>query len=144
MTGWIQSHADALQKAGVIWFAIGIVSLLVTVVTLPVIILRLPADYFVNERRLRLVSRSLHPVLGYTALALKNMLGLALFVLGAVMLFVPGQGLLTMLIGLMLMNFPGKYRLEQRLVRRPAVLRTLNRIRGRWQRAPLLPPPDAS
>lgn len=142
LSGWFQSHADTLQKFGVAWVAIGVISLVITIISLPVIIVRLPADYFVRERRVRLLNTQLHPVLGWGALALKNLVGLALLVLGAVMLFVPGQGVLTMLIGLMLMNFPGKYRLEQRLVRRPAVLRTLNRIRNRWQRPPLLAPDD--
>lgn len=142
ITDWIKTHAEGLQKAGVIWFAIGIGSLVVTIIALPIVILRLPPDYFVRERRLRLLSASLHPLLGWVALALKNLLGVALFILGAVMLFVPGQGILTMLIGLMLMNFPGKYKLEQKLVRRPAVLRTLNRIRARWRRTPLLAPAD--
>lgn len=140
ITGWIEAHSGALQKAGVAWFAVGVLSLIVTVVTLPVVIVRLPPDYFVRERRLKLISDSLHPVLGWCALAIKNVLGLVLFLLGAIMLFVPGQGILTMLIGLMLMNFPGKYRLEQSLVRRPSVLRTLNRIRAHWKRPPLLAP----
>ncbi len=47
------------------------------------------------------------------------------------MLVTPGQGLLTLLIGLLLLNFPGKYRLERWLVRRPGVLRTLNWVRRR-------------
>lgn len=140
ISGWFEAHADALQKAGVVWFTVGVLSLVITIVTLPAVIVRLPPDYFVRERRLKLISDSLHPVLGWFALALKNLLGLALFVLGAIMLFVPGQGLLTMLIGLMLMNFPGKYRLEQSLVRRPSVLRTLNRVRAHWKRPPLLAP----
>ena len=132
---------ESLQRLGAAWFLIGIGSLIVTVIALPVVILRIPADYFVRDRRLRLVTRTQHPVIAFLLLALKNLLGLVLFVLGAVMLFIPGQGILTMLIGLLLMNFPGKYRLEQRLVRRPAVLRTLNRIRARWDREPLQPPP---
>lgn len=138
---WFKSHADALGALGAAWIAVGVASLIVTVVTLPIVIVRLPADYFVRDRRIRLASMSQHRVVAWMLITLKNLLGLALFVLGAVMLFVPGQGILTMLIGLLLMNFPGKYRLEQKLVRRPAVLRTLNRVRARWNRAPLEPPP---
>ena len=50
---------------------------------------------------------------------------------------VPGQGLLTALIGLTLINFPGKTELERRLIGRPAVLRTVNRLRARFHRPPL-------
>ena len=45
------------------------------------------------------------------------------------MLVLPGQGTVTILIGLALTNFPGKYALEQRIVCQPAVAKTLNRIR---------------
>jgi hypothetical protein len=49
----------------------------------------------------------------------------------------PGQGLLTILIGLILVNFPGKYKIERRLVRRPGVLQSINKIRTRFQRPPI-------
>ncbi len=73
----------------------------------------------------------------------KNLLGGVLVVLGLVMLLTPGQGLLTLLIGLMLMNFPGKYRLERWLVTRPGVLRALNWLRARQGHQPLEAPPGA-
>jgi len=57
---------------------------------------------------------------------------------GIVMLVLPGQGILTIVIGLMLSNFPGKYRLERWLVMRPRVLRTINWLRQRSKRNPLL------
>jgi hypothetical protein len=52
------------------------------------------------------------------------------------MLFTPGQGILTILAGLLLMNFPGKYRLERWLVQRPGVLSSLNWLRTRRGKAP--------
>ena len=134
---WLQVHAGLLQKTGAIWFATGVGSLIIILITLPLVIVRLPPDYFVRQRRVRLSAHAAHPALALFLLALKNLFGLTLFVLGVVLLFIPGQGLLTMLIGLLLMNFPGKYHLEQRLVQRPAVLRTLNRIRAKWDRPPL-------
>jgi hypothetical protein len=62
-----------------------------------------------------------------------------LVVLGLIMAVpgVPGQGLLTVLIGLTLLSFPGKRRLERRFVRMPALLRGINRLRGRFRRPPL-------
>ncbi len=71
----------------------------------------------------------------------KNILGGLLVVMGVVMLFTPGQGLLTILIGLLLLNFPGKYRLERWLVLRPGVLRGLNWLRQRRGHRPFDAPP---
>ena len=59
---------------------------------------------------------------------------------GIAMLVLPGQGLLTILIGLTLLNFPGKYTAERRLAGRPRIARTLNRIRAAARRPPLAIP----
>jgi hypothetical protein len=60
------------------------------------------------------------------------------------MLLLPGQGLLTILMGLALTNFPGKYDLERRIVSRPAVSTALNRIRRAGSRPPLEMPAPAA
>ena len=49
---------------------------------------------------------------------------------------VPGQGLLTIFIGVLLIDFPNKYRLERWLVTRPGVLPLLTRLRIRFGRPP--------
>jgi hypothetical protein len=69
----------------------------------------------------------------------RNLAGGVLVLLGAIMAVpgVPGQGLLTMLIGLTLLSFPGKRRLERRFVRMPALLGAINRLRARFARPPL-------
>ena len=65
------------------------------------------------------------------------LLGLAVSLPG-----IPGQGLLTILIGLMLIDFPGKHRLERTIISRPKILRTVNRLRARYDKRPLvLDPP---
>ena len=51
-----------------------------------------------------------------------------------------GQGLLTLLVGLLLMNFPGKYQLERWLVGRPGVLAALDWLRQRKGEPPFDPP----
>jgi len=72
----------------------------------------------------------------------RNLLGLVLIAVGIVLSLplVPGQGLLTILIGLVLVDFPGRRRLELGLVRRRGVLAALNRIRARFGRPALAPP----
>jgi hypothetical protein len=52
------------------------------------------------------------------------------------MLFTPGRGFLTLPAGLLLMNFPGKCRLERWLVQRPGMLRSLNWLRTRRGKPP--------
>jgi hypothetical protein len=80
-----------------------------------------------------------HPVVrgfGYVA---KNLAGLVLVLLGIVMALpgIPGQGFLTIIIGITLLNFPRKRRLERRLIGRPAILRNINRLRARFHHPPL-------
>jgi hypothetical protein len=68
----------------------------------------------------------------------RNALGYVFIVVGIVMLVIPGQGVLTIVIGIMLLNFPGKYRLERWLVVRRPVLRSINWLRRRSKRNPLV------
>lgn len=122
----------------VIWgTALSLVTLAAALVAVPWVVCRLPANYFTDAHRHRLRDPA-GP--GYLLLnLLRNLLGAVLVVLGVVMLFTPGQGLVTLLTGLLVMNFPGKYRLERALVARRGVARTLNWLRDRRG----LPPFDA-
>ena len=72
----------------------------------------------------------------------RNAVGLVLIALGLVLSIpgVPGQGIITVLAGVLLVEFPGRHRVAVALARLPGVLETLNRIRGRFQRPPLLAP----
>ena len=71
-------------------------------------------------------------------LAAKNLLGYLLIVAGIAMLLLPGQGVLTMLLGFIMVDLPGKYRFERWLVARPLVLRSINMLRRRAGREPLI------
>ena len=70
----------------------------------------------------------------------KNILGYFFVVIGFLMLFVPGQGIMTMLIGVMFLDFPGKYHLERRLVSYGPIFRSMNWLRHRTGRQPLNKP----
>ncbi len=80
-----------------------------------------------------------HPVLRFLGLAGKNVAGVLLILLGVIMSLpgVPGQGVLVILIGLTLVDFPGKRRLELWFIRRPTLLTAINRLRARFHRAAL-------
>jgi hypothetical protein len=70
-------------------------------------------------------------------ITLKNVVGIVLLMAGIVMLFTPGQGILTILLGLSFVDFPGKRGLERRIVGNPVVLDKINSLRARANRPPL-------
>lgn len=135
---------DAIDWSAVFWWASGLsaVALIATAVGVPWAVARLPSDYFNRDERAVWRGRADAPLAAVVLGLAKNVLGAVLLVLGAIMLLTPGQGLLTLLIGLLLLNFPGKYRLERWLVLRPGVLRTLNWLRRRHGREPFQSPPE--
>jgi hypothetical protein len=81
-----------------------------------------------------------HPLLLGIGLVVKNGLGAILALAGAVMALplVPGPGLLFMLLGFSVLDFPGKRAVERRLLGVQSVLRSLNAIRAKFKRPPLL------
>lgn len=97
-------------------------------------LVRLPADYFVTEN----VSRSNNRLV---ALA-RNAAGALLVIVGLLLSIpgVPGQGLLTMVCGVLLLDFPGKRGFERRFLAHPKALAAVNRLRERARVAPLLAP----
>ena len=134
----------ALQHHRLVAAWLGLASLLVliaTAVALPVVLARIPQGYFVRERRARAHLTAGHPLLRALFLLAKNLLGAALVVAGVAMLVLPGQGLVSIFAGLMLMNFPGKHALERWFIRRPGILKAVNWLRAR-RGAPPLDHPD--
>lgn len=118
------------------WLFVGsIASLVLCAVLLPMIVLRLPADYFASSRDEQPAPRSFY---GWLLRIGKNVVGVLFLLAGIAMLVLPGQGVLTILIGLMLINFPGKRSLERRVVGRPSILKILNNMRQRRSLPPLL------
>ena len=125
------AHAGAMLIASV-------AMLIMTFIFLPFLIARLPPDYFVNDERPPPLSR--YVVVHLALMALKNLIGLAFVLLGIMLLFLPGQGLLTLIIGLTIMNYPGKFAIERWLAMRPHVLPALNWFRARRGHPPLEDP----
>lgn len=103
----------------------------------PWAIVRLPADYFHYHARHRVLWSTLHPVLRFVLLLGKNLLGCILIVMGLAMLVLPGQGLLTILIGILLLDFPGKFNFERWLISRKPILHTSNWLRKKAHKEPL-------
>jgi hypothetical protein len=103
------------------------------------VIVQMPATYFQDTRHPPALVQE-HPIIRWAGRIGKNLLGLVLIVLGVLLSLpgIPGQGLLTILIGLMLLDFPGKHRLERKLVLRPSIRSTIDRLRARFGKPPLV------
>lgn len=124
---WAEQNAVLLTGLGVG----SLVLLVIGVLLIPVVVVRIPADAFVHRP-----PPPLHPV----TRVLKNVFGTILILAGVLMLVLPGQGILTILVGLALVDFPGKRRLELAIVRRPIIRRTIDRMREKRGVAPLIVP----
>jgi hypothetical protein len=117
--------------------AIIIVVAVVTTTAGILVVLRLPPDHF-NHRPASEAWRNRHPVVRVTLTVLKNLLGIVVLPMGIIMSLplVPGPGLVFLLLGLSLLDFPGKRALQRRLVTQPFVMRLLNQTRTRFGKRP--------
>jgi hypothetical protein len=123
---------------------LGVASLLMFVGSLigvPLVVVRLPEDYLHREQKL---VRDWPRYLFLPYMVLKNALGILFFLSGLAMLFLPGQGLLTMFIGLVLLDFPRKQILVHRILGYWRILRVINRLRAKFGKPVLGPPPVQS
>lgn len=133
MLQWIAEN-EALS------WAIGGMSVLVFVLGLllvPVLVVRVPTDYFAHDRRPPGRWAGRHLIVRLVMLVGKNLFGGVLILAGLAMLALPGQGLLTLLLGFLMIDLPGKYRFEKWLVRRRWVHRPINWMRRRRGCEPL-------
>ena len=134
---WIQSHPTLIG-----WWALALSTVMFVggLVLMPILIIRMSADYFLHPEPSSESWRSRHPALRISILVIKNVLGVILLLAGLAMLVLPGQGIITILVALSLLNFPGKRSLEMRIVRWGPVLQTINWIRTQARRPPLVVP----
>jgi uncharacterized membrane protein YbaN (DUF454 family) len=126
---WRGFLIGALIFVGTFFINLGIVSF---------ILVKIPANHFSKSRKTKFWSGP-RPLLHAAGVVGKNIGGLLLVALGIVLSLpgVPGQGLLTVLLGLMLLDFPGRRRLEQKLLRRPSIVNAINHLRARFGKEPL-------
>jgi len=103
------------------------------------IMIRIPADYFKKDNPRKILPNHHRAVRG-AVLVSRNILGAFLVALGIVLSLpgVPGQGLLTILLGVMLLDFPGKRTLEYKLVSRPKVRAAINKLREKFGKPELI------
>ena len=133
---WVRQHDTVFYWVG----AISLATVIVSFVAVPIVIRRMPYDYFLENSSGAEDIREQHPVLRVVFLILKNLIGGILAIGGLIMFLTPGQGVLTLLIGLLLMDFPGKRGLEIRLMKLKPVKKTVDWIRSKGEKPPLVLP----
>ena len=103
------------------------------------ILVKIPADYFQDSGKKKFLAKQ-SPVVRVLAIIGKNVAGVLLVILGVLLSLpgVPGQGILTILLGIMLLDFPGRRRLERRIVGWPKVFNAINKLRRRFDKPPLV------
>jgi hypothetical protein len=136
MIEWFTDNAWWLMAAGFVMSVAGVGVLLALAILMP-------ADHFM-PRRLRADAPRPHPALRVLGIAMKNLFGAALLVLGLILALplVPGPGVLFILLGASLMDLPGKHALIRYIFSKPVVLQPINTLRAKWNRPPIQVPHD--
>ena len=132
---WSSMNSDLLFLLG----SLSIFILIISVFMMVLIISFLPEDYFKSENRnlISSVQNSRYPLLKLLVLITKNFFGILLLLSGILMLVLPGQGILTIITGLVFMDYPGKYKFERNLLKQKGVINSINWIRSRLSKPPL-------
>ena len=132
---WSSMNSDLIFLLG----SLSVFILIISVFMMVLIISFLPEDYFKSENRnlISSVQNSRYPLLKLLALITKNFFGVLLFLSGILMLVLPGQGILTIITGLVFIDYPGKYKFERKLLRQKGVINSINWIRSRLRKPSL-------
>jgi len=133
MPEWLLIQATSLWWIGLV----SVCTFFASLIIVPWLIVRMPPEYFVNPDHPTRAAAIRHPALRVLYLVAKNLLGAVLVASGILMLVLPGQGLLTILVGAVLLNYPGKFKVERWIVTRPHIWRLVNRLRRYAGQAPL-------
>jgi hypothetical protein len=139
MIEWLSGQWASLTL-GKVLLGVGLflASLLISFAAIGIVMVKIPANYFSSHYKQDFLPNSSWAV-RWGAVILKNILGLLLIGLGIVLSLpgVPGQGILTILLGLIMIDVPGKRPLEAKIIKRPTVLAAVNNLRGRYNKPPL-------
>ncbi|WP_020474017.1 hypothetical protein [Zavarzinella formosa] len=141
MPEWLQQFVPEGWDSREVLFVTAGFTIATAVISLAMVawvVVRLPGDYFVSDRAANRWKES-HPLIRWPMTILSQLLGIVLILLGIVMSLpgVPGQGFLTIMVGIMLLEFPGKRNVERWVLRRRGVSLGINKIRARFGREPL-------
>jgi len=137
MPALIHEHTPLLLA---ILGSVSLFTFIASLIALPIIVAKLPPEHFLRPREGRPPWKRQRPLRTTTLHVLRNLLGLAMLVGGIAMLVLPGQGILTIAIGLLIMDFPRKRALETWLLSRAPVRSGINWLRRKAKEPPLVLP----
>ena len=124
-------------KSFIFW--LGLLSFLIfifSLVSIKWLVALIPSDYFVYKKDSKFKSK--YPFTWLISMIIKNIIGYLLIIGGILMLLLPGQGLFTIFIGLMMSNYPGKYYIEKKFIAIPSILKTINWLRKQSNKEPII------
>ena len=139
MTKWLADLWASMTLGNVLLGAgLFVASLVISFAAIAVVMVKIPANYFSTHYKQDFLPDSPWLV-RWSAVILKNILGVILIALGIVLSLpgVPGQGILTILLGLIMLDIPGKRPIEARIIKRPTVLAAVNKLRDKYNKPPL-------
>jgi len=123
-------------KAYILWLAtISLFVFIFSLISIKWLVALIPTNYFIKKNMVK--SKKSYSFIWLISVIVKNLIGYTLILGGLLMLVLPGQGLFTILMGLVLSNYPGKYNIERRFISIPSVLRTVNWLRKKSNKPPL-------
>lgn len=125
---FLTNHGDIITWLGII----SAICFFASLALIPWIICRLEANHFLHLHAHAHSNK--HPLAFVHLRLLRYLLGAILLVAGVLMLFLPGQGLLTMILGLSLLDFPGKQQAVDKLLQIPSIQKALNWIRTKGRK----------
>ncbi len=124
MLDFFIKNQDILIYLGIGSFIFFIIMILIT----PWLVGKIPYDYFVNDKY---SMKSASKITKLIVNPIRNIFGLILLILGFIMLFTPGQGIITILLAVLVMRFPYKRELEQKIIANKNILKALNWLRDK-------------
>lgn len=133
MTALIYNHENLF-----LWLTIvSIIGFIASILLIPWIVTKIPSDYFSHPKRQKYLWDNQPQIIRFIFIFLKNILGVLFIMGGIAMLVLPGQGILTIILGLVIMDFPCKYKVELWIIKHPFILRPINRLRAKVKQRPL-------
>ena len=117
--------------------AVFLATLLASALIVGIVIVKIPENYFSSHYQEDFLPNASW-LTRWGVVIGKNILGVILIIAGIIMLIGPGQGILTILIGLIMVDIPGKRPIEAKIIQRPTILAAVNSLRARYHKPPLV------
>ena len=138
MIEWLSQFWESMTWSRIILGTVLLIlQIIISYAAIIFVMVKLPADYFSSTYAKNQNTNSPF-LIRWGGTILKNLTGVLLIIAGIIMIVTPGPGGLTILLGLIMMDIPGKRPLEAKLIQKPAVLSAINKLRARYGKTPLI------